>query len=445
MGALQLSEGSLTKRAYRGGWRWCGQLRYKSEDGTWQTKKKALTDEDGNAIMTDPDRKGPDGTTRRTTRNIRAAQAALARWRDSLAGSVYDRHAKVADYVRSDIEARRGAIAGFTARGYFEYVPIIARGLEDVTIAQLDPKAVRLWVGCMKKRGLSPKTIQKAFNLLHNTCERAIENGDMASNPCTDQIRRTDLPSVGGAEPNALDARGVERVNRLLNDAKNPRLRIGARVALSCGLREGEVCGLRWRDVEPGRLHVRECIANVGGGTVAKGPKSAASRRTVPLPFALEHELAEWREAQRAEWEKAARGQESKVVPFEDCRVIGYADGRHFTPHALGKLWRKLAKGRHDRDPNDRRKLGEGWEQGREPIVGTRGRVVTFHDLRHTYATQAIAQGADVRSTAANMGHADVSMTLNTYADASPEAKLAAQRKAARVLELGSRYALRAV
>ena len=442
MGALQLSEGSLTKRAYKGRLRWIGQIRYKDEGGgRWLTKKKALVNEDGEPIWARPDK--PNGE--RDTTGIVAAKKALKRWRESLTGSVYDRHAKVADYVRNDLEARRGAIAGSTARGYAEYVPIIERGLENVTIAQLDPKAVRLWIRGMKERGLAPNTIRKAFNILSQTCERAIENGDMTANPCTPQIRKTDLPSVGGSEPNALDSKGVERVNLLLNEATNPRLRIGARIALSCGLREGEICGLRWRDVEPGRLHVRECIANVGGGTVVKSPKSAASRRTVPLPHAIERELSEWREVQLAEWEKAAKGQEAKVVPFEDCRVIGYANGEHFTPHALGSLWRKLARGKHDRNPNDRRRLGDGWVPGREPIVGTRGRVVTFHDLRHTYATQAIAQGADVRSTAANMGHADVSMTLNTYADASPEAKLAAQRKAAQVLELGSKYALRAV
>jgi len=446
MGAIELSEGSLTKRPYKGGLRWYGQIRYKSEDGKkWQTKKKALTDEAGNAIMTDPDRKRRDGTTQRTTRNIRAANAALARWRESLAGSVYDRNATVKAYVKNDIKARKGAIAGSTARGYAEYVPIIANGLEGVTMAQLDAKAVREWVRHMKERGLSPNTMRKAYNLLAQTCERAMENGDISSNPCTARIRREDLPSTGGRQPNALDSKGVARVNALLDAADNPRLRIGARLALACGLRQGEVCGLRWRDVDGGILHVRECVADVGGGTVVKSPKSAAGKRDVPIPRALARELAEWREVQHAEWEKAARGQEEEVVAFADCRVIGYADGNHYTPHALGRLWRKLAKGKHDRDPNDRRKRGEGWEPGRKPIKGTQGTVVTFHDLRHTYATQAIAAGADVRSVAALMGHADVSMTLNTYADAAPEAKLAAQRKAAPVLEMGSRYALRAV
>ena len=451
MGAIEVNgSGSLSKRPYRGGYRWVGQLRYKSEDGKgWQTKKKALTDEDGAPIMTDPDRRRRDGSTARTTRNIRKAQAALERWRDEVAGSAYDRTSKVSDYVASDLDAREGVLSGSTLRGYREYVPIIAKGLEGVTISQLDPKTVRQWVRGMKERGLAPHTARKAFNILRQTCERAVENGDMSSNPCTDRIRAEDLPRAGAAEPNALDAEGVARVNRLLDEADNPRLRIGARLALRCGLRQGEACGIRWRDIDGEALHIRESIANVGGGTEAKAPKSAAGRRDIPLPASLAAELAEWREAQEAEWRTCWTLKDGttdrKAVPFPDCYVIGYADGTHFTPHSLGTLWRKLARGRHDRDPKDRRRRGKGWEPGREPIVGTRGRVVTFHDLRHTFATQTVAQGADVKSVSALMGHADSSLTLNTYADATAEAKLAAMTRVAPVLDMGSRYAMRAV
>ena len=47
----------------------------------------------------------------------------------------------------------------------------------------------------------------------------------------------------------------------------------------------------------------------------------------------------------------------------------------------------------------------------------------TFHDLRHTFATMMIAGGTDVRTVASYLGHANVAMTLNTYADVDPDAK----------------------
>lgn len=447
MGAIDVRGASLTKaKDSKGRYHWKGQVRYLDEDGTtWRTKTKHLKGEDGAPIFTDADQVDEDGTRTQTTRNIRKAQAALERWRDELAGSVYDRDATVEDYVRADLKGHGNVLAGSTSRGYREYVGIIARGLEGVTIAELDQKRVRLWVRGMVARGLAPSTIRKAYGLLSQVCDRATENGDMAANPCTSKIRRDEIPTSPTEEPNALDAEAVARVNALLDSAKNPRLRIGARLALTCGLREGEVCGLRWRDVDTSAIRVRENVAYVGEKTETKTPKSMAGRRDVPSTVALNAELAEWRAVQLAEWKKLSKGQEDKVTPFEDCRVIGYADGRWFTPNALGRLWRKLARGTHERDEKDRRRRGEGWIPGKEPVIGTRGRVVTFHDLRHTYATHQIAAGTDVRTVASLMGHADPAVTMRRYAAALAAAREAAQAKAAPVLAKGTRYALQAV
>ena len=68
-----------------------------------------------------------------------------------------------------------------------------------------------------------------------------------------------------------------------------------------------------------------------------------------------------------------------------------------------------------------------------------------LHDLRHTYATHLIATGADVRTVAALMGHADPAVTVRRYAAALAAARDAAGTRAAPVLTTGTRYALRAV
>ena len=54
---------------------------------------------------------------------------------------------------------------------------------------------------------------------------------------------------------------------------------------------------------------------------------------------------------------------------------------------------------------------------------------LTFHDLRHTFATMMIAGGTDVRTVASYLGHSNVAMTLNTYAEVDPDAKRAAVGK----------------
>lgn len=434
---------SLQKRPYAGGYRWIGVRRYKDAAGHWRLSKKALADEKGEPITTDADELDAEGRKVQTTRNIRKARAALAEWRESLRTPTMPdaTTATVADYYAAALDARAGALEPSTMRGYREYAKYFRDGLAGVRMADLDPERVREWVRWMIDQGHRPHTIRKAFNLLATTCDRAEERGDIQKNPCIRSIRRDHLPSAAGTAPNAIAAADLARANAMITDADNPRVRVGARIALHMGLRAGEVCALRWRDVDPDGLAVtvRAAIGNAGSGadaaTYVKPPKSRASVRTVPTTPTVRRELAAWRESQLAEYARAWDGQEDAAPPFADCFVIGFADGRHMTPRALGREWCRVADGTRKRDPADRRRYADGYEPDRGPLVGTQGKRVTFHDLRHTFATHAIAAGADVKSVSALLGHADAALTLNVYADADPDARARAMERAAALLD----------
>ena len=425
--------GSLTKRHTANGWRWCGQIRYKDEAGKWHTTLKALTGEDGGPIMTDADTTDAEGRKVQTTRNIRAARRALESWRAEVEGTPTGGRQQVADYILADLDGREGNLQASTLRRNREYARIIGEGLAGVAMRDLTTKRVRQWVRDMRSQGLAQSTIKTAYGILSTTCNRAVENGDMAANPCTRSILRQDMPrsltlaDADAARPNALDSGGVRRANALLDATTNGRMRVGARLALVCGLRAGEVCGLRWLDVDTvaRTVTVRAAIGRAEGGTYAKGAKTMNSMRQIPLPESLAAELDAWRSAQRARWERLADGQAGQVTAFDECHVVGYADGRHMTPHALGNAWVRLA--------------AKGDADG--PLMGTRGRVCTFHDLRHTFATHAIASGANVRTVAALMGHADASTTLRIYTDALPEQSRATMAEVGEILAAGSSWA----
>ena len=64
-------------------------------------------------------------------------------------------------------------------------------------------------------------------------------------------------------------------------------------------------------------------------------------------------------------------------------------------------------------------------------LVGTTGKRITLHDLRHTYATYLVAAGTDIKTVSSLMGHSNAAMTLNTYASADPHAR----RSAAKTIE----------
>ena len=99
--------------------------------------------------------------------------------------------------------------------------------------------------------------------------------------------------------------------------------------------------------------------------------------------------------------------QEAGVTPddgeFGELYVCDTVDGRYYDPTLLSRAWKGLA---------------ESFD-----LIGTQGRRVTFHDLRHSFATRAIAGGADVKAVAAVLGHSDAHVTLSVYADADKESK----------------------
>lgn len=85
------------------------------------------------------------------------------------------------------------------------------------------------------------------------------------------------------------------------------------------------------------------------------------------------------------------------------CTYLGDPNGSYLTPRLLSTSFWRRAK--------------------RLELKGSQGKRPTFHDLRHAFATTAIAEGVDVKSVSSILGHADASMTLNVYASADPEAK----------------------
>lgn len=88
---------------------------------------------------------------------------------------------------------------------------------------------------------------------------------------------------------------------------------------------------------------------------------------------------------------------------FGELYVCGTTEGRFLDITVLSRSWKSLAEAFN--------------------LIGTQGRRVTFHDLRHSFASRAIAEGADVKAVAAVLGHTDAHVTLNVYADADKESK----------------------
>jgi integrase len=178
-----------------------------------------------------------------------------------------------------------------------------------------------------------------------------------------------------------------EQARAFLAGARGDRLEALYVLALSTGMRQGELLGLRWKDVnlERGVLQVKSTLQRGAHGFVFSEPKTARSRRQIIL-----------------------------------TKVASAGLKRH-----------------RIRQAEERLSLGEAWEDNDLVFANEAGRPIEstnlvrrsfrsvlnraglprmrFHDLRHTYATLALGQGVHPKVVSDALGHANISITLDTY------------------------------
>jgi integrase len=193
-----------------------------------------------------------------------------------------------------------------------------------------------------------------------------------------------------------VDTYTEAEVETILSAVADDRLGHAWELALS-GLRRGEVAGLRWSDLDldARTLSVANNRVDAGGTVVENDPKSAMSRRTLPLPDRLVSVLkaAKARQAR----ERLALGGDSGPWEYVVCNEAGLP----YHPQVLSRYWREAVKA-----------------AGVSPIK--------LHGARHSCATLMHLQGVPVAVIAAWIGHKDASLTMRLYAHSQDEALKAA-------------------
>ena len=333
-----------------------------------------------------------------------AAEEFLKRWRDELvledsrnlsANSTSPFIEYVKDYI--SIRETNGKVEDTTLRTYYTHRNRLAgTTLASIPINEITHKDIESFEEQLYLDGLSGSTRSHIHVFLKQVLEKARRCGDLASNPfdLVDAPKRTRKPI------NALDADGVKLLNSRLSDYVEGPFRLAVKLALMTGMRQAEICALRWKDVdlEKREIHVVHALKRVGGLYKIGTPKTESSVRTIPFGKELARELTLRLDATKA---KLA---ELDSAWNENLYVIGSPlDGSFYNPQVLGKNWHVFS-----------RMCG---------LKGTQNEGVRFHDLRHTFATHAIASGQDVKTVSSILGHSNAAMTLNIYSDALADSK----------------------
>jgi integrase len=179
----------------------------------------------------------------------------------------------------------------------------------------------------------------------------------------------------------------------LLDAARGERLEALYALAVTTGMRQGEILGLKWEDLdlEAGTLQVRRTLSTAMGGGVRFGPpKTARSRRNIRLPNLALSALRRHRKSQLE-----ARIQLSGL--WEDHDLV-FTTGVG-TPVSSGDLITRSFK----------------------PLLRRAGLPdIRFHDLRHTCATLLLSRGVHAKLVQELLGHSTIAVTLDTYSHVLP-------------------------
>ncbi len=258
--------------------------------------------------------------------------------------------------------------------------------LGKTPLARLQPQQLQVLYRDKLAEGQAPASVARLHAVLHKALADALRLGLVARNVGS-LVQAPSARSTGGRHRRSQSLT-PEQARALLAATPDHPLEAFFVLALTTGMRRGEVLGLRWSDVdlEKGWAEVRQTVEHLGGGAYTfTAPKTERSRRKVPLGALAVAALRRQRVRQNAQ--RLAVG------------AVWVDEGLIFTD-AIGRPLR----GNHI------------LQRQFQPLLQRAGLpAIRLHDLRHTAATLAAHEGAPVRVVSELLGHSSAAMTLDMY------------------------------
>lgn len=307
-------------------------------------------------------------------------------------GYSLDENIKFSDYAALWLENSKTNLAPIT---YIRYVNLLIRinqAIGHLKLSKIQPMHLKEFyknlgevISRQTKEPLSQQSIKHYHRCISAILGTATKEQLIPRNVASRSYM--DAPRVIKKEPLHLDTEDAQKFVALLMQEEDIRVKTALSLLIYSGVRNGELCGLEWQDIdfENNVIHIRRASQYVKDyGMITKEPKNETSKRTLKLSagiFTILSEYAKWYEEQEElngdRW-------------VNSNRLFIQNDGKPIQPGTINK-WLK--------DFVDAHKLP----------------TVTPHSMRHTFCTLLIANGVDIKTVSAKAGHSRTSTTLDIY------------------------------
>jgi integrase len=251
--------------------------------------------------------------------------------------------------------------------------------LGHILLRQLTPQAIQSYYGRACER-ISARTVLYHHRILKESLKYAVRQGYLGRNPA-------DLVDPPKPRKKTMRTLTPEEIKTLLEVALDNQFYPVIYTAISTGLRETELLGLRWRDIDLNLQSISVCqILYYKKHDVFefKEPKTSHSKRRVKMTAKLVDYLGEYKGTRESLSLHLGR------LLKPDDLIFAKVEGSPFNPSVLRHNFTRMVN--------------------RAGLKGLR-----FHDLRHTFATLMLKQGAKPKVISEALGHASVAFTLDTY------------------------------
>lgn len=334
--------------------------------------------------------KSEDGKRKRTKKRgfktKKEAEVALAKVVHELNSGTFVQPTRTLyeEFLRDWLEDKKLSIKDQTYKNYVtiastHIIPTLGR----FQVQQLSAVILQKFISTLSGNGLANSYIKKIIDVLNGFLKKAKRLGLITANP----MEIIEKPRISKQEISVWD---VQDLNQFLSVAKDDRYYLAFLLAIATGMRQGEILGLRWKDIDFGNstLSVRQTLSH-DGKTLTSEAKTKSSLRTIHLPEDVLHALRRHRHLILQE--KLSKGDQYKEHDLVVCTSVGTP----VTPRNLSRTWYRLLE--------------------QAGVTSIR-----FHDLRHTHATLLLKEGIHVKVVAERLGHSNTRMTLDTYSHVQP-------------------------